>query len=300
MSIIYKPQIAGLDAISVISLGTANGLSLSSDQVLSLQLASGSQNGALSSTDWTTFNNKVSSVGLSDGSSTPIYDISGSPVTSSGTLTFSLKNQNANAVFAGPSSGGAGVPTFRALVSSDLPTVPVSILSTDTNSYMLTMVSGTPTWISGTGLGTSPGTSQVWVNTPNGHGSTNTAIRTFSNTVVNVGSDITYTSSATNGDSFTINTTGLYSITYSDGASTQGNFYGLSRNSNQLTTSIDSINSAHFILDTANPTAVDSYSIPLSITIQLASGDVIRAHTDANNNMNSTDKRAFFNITRVG
>jgi hypothetical protein len=41
-----------------VTLGTANGLSLSG-QVLSLGLASGSTNGALSSTNWTTFNNKI-------------------------------------------------------------------------------------------------------------------------------------------------------------------------------------------------------------------------------------------------
>jgi hypothetical protein len=40
-----------------VTIGTANGLSLSG-QELSLGLASGSANGALSSTDWTTFNNK--------------------------------------------------------------------------------------------------------------------------------------------------------------------------------------------------------------------------------------------------
>jgi hypothetical protein len=42
---------------NAITLGTANGLSLST-QELSLGLASSSANGALSSTDWTTFNNK--------------------------------------------------------------------------------------------------------------------------------------------------------------------------------------------------------------------------------------------------
>jgi hypothetical protein len=42
---------------AAVTLGTANGLSLSGQQ-LSLGLASGSANGALSSTDWTTFNNK--------------------------------------------------------------------------------------------------------------------------------------------------------------------------------------------------------------------------------------------------
>lgn len=40
-----------------VTIGTANGLSLST-QVLSLGLSSASANGALSSTDWTTFNNK--------------------------------------------------------------------------------------------------------------------------------------------------------------------------------------------------------------------------------------------------
>ena len=43
-----------------VSIGTANGLSLSG-QVLSLQLASASLNGALSSTDWSTFNSKLTS-----------------------------------------------------------------------------------------------------------------------------------------------------------------------------------------------------------------------------------------------
>ena len=45
------------DNDTAITLGTPNGLSLAS-QVLSLGLSSGSANGALSSTDWTTFNNK--------------------------------------------------------------------------------------------------------------------------------------------------------------------------------------------------------------------------------------------------
>lgn len=63
----------------------------------------------------------VTSVALADGSSTPIYTISGSPVTSSGTLTFTLNTEAANVVFAGPTSGGAAQPTFRGLVAADLP-----------------------------------------------------------------------------------------------------------------------------------------------------------------------------------
>ena len=52
--------------------------------------------------------------------------VSGSPITTSGTLTISKANQNANLAFAGPTSGGAAAPTFRALVAADLPTATTS------------------------------------------------------------------------------------------------------------------------------------------------------------------------------
>ena len=54
---------------------------------LDIPTASGTNRGALSSTDWTTFNNKgsVSSVGMSGGTTGLTY--SGSPVTGSGTIT---------------------------------------------------------------------------------------------------------------------------------------------------------------------------------------------------------------------
>jgi hypothetical protein len=61
-------------------------------------------------------------LGLSVALSMPsIFNVSGSPVTRSGTLTATLANENANTVFAGPSSGGAAAPTFRALVAADIP-----------------------------------------------------------------------------------------------------------------------------------------------------------------------------------
>lgn len=180
--------------------------------------------------------------------------------------------------------GASGTPTRLAIGSTN---------------YILAVVGGIPTWISGTGLGTSPGISQVTVNTPSGHGSGNTAIRKFSNVVTNTGSDITYTSDATNGDSFTVNTTGIYSITYQDGGTTLGNFYGISVNSNQLSTSIDAITVTNFVTDIANVGVGDAYAVPLAYTKQFAAGDVLRAHTDANNNINSTDKRSQFNIIRL-
>lgn len=62
----------------------------------------------------------VTSVGLAD--STGLFTVTGSPVTTSGTLTLSaFANQTANSVLAGPTSGGAASSSFRALVSADLP-----------------------------------------------------------------------------------------------------------------------------------------------------------------------------------
>jgi hypothetical protein len=68
-------------------------------------------------------------VGTGDGTVTSValampsddFDVSGSPVTGSGTLTAAKKTKSANYVLAGPTSGGAAAPTFRALVAADIP-----------------------------------------------------------------------------------------------------------------------------------------------------------------------------------
>lgn len=61
-------------------------------------------------------NTGVTSVALSLPS---FLTVSGSPVTTTGTLTATLASQTANTVFAAP-NGSAGAPTFRALVSADI------------------------------------------------------------------------------------------------------------------------------------------------------------------------------------
>lgn len=69
-----------------VTLGTPNGLSLNeATQVLSLGLASANTNGALSSTDWSTFNNKVTSVNLATGVVTLSVANTGSALQWSGT-----------------------------------------------------------------------------------------------------------------------------------------------------------------------------------------------------------------------
>jgi hypothetical protein len=105
------------------TIGTANGLSLSG-QELSLGLSSGSTTGALSSTDWTTFNNKVpssrtitingESYDLSanrswtiDGGVTSVFGRTGDVVAVSGDYTTSLVTEGSNLYFTNARSRSA-------------------------------------------------------------------------------------------------------------------------------------------------------------------------------------------------
>jgi len=63
---------------------------------------------------------------------TDVFNVSGSPVTSEGTLTVTLDTQTANTVFAGPSTGSATAPTFRALVADDIPNISANKITSGT------------------------------------------------------------------------------------------------------------------------------------------------------------------------
>jgi hypothetical protein len=97
----------------------------------------------------------VTSVALSLPS---FITVSGSPVTSSGTLTGTLASQTANTVFAAPNSS-SGTPTFRSLVSADIPDLSATYLplTGGTISSNLTIsgnltVNGTTTNINSTNI----------------------------------------------------------------------------------------------------------------------------------------------------
>lgn len=79
-----------------------------------------STGGASANPSWITPVAGVTSVALSAPS---IFTVSGSPVTTTGTLTFTLNTESANLIFSGPSSGSAATPTFRALAPSDWVTI---------------------------------------------------------------------------------------------------------------------------------------------------------------------------------
>ncbi len=96
------------------------------------------------STATTTGSGTVTSVGLFMPS---IFSVSGSPVTTSGTLSASFISESANTFLAGPTSGASASPTFRAMSTSDLPAgdgglINVQLITT-TGSYTYSATAGT-------------------------------------------------------------------------------------------------------------------------------------------------------------
>ena len=139
--------------------------------------------------------------------------------------------------------------------------------------------------------------SMVRLNTANGYGSTNTVIRRFTTAVTNQGSDITYADSATLGATFTINTTGIYAVSYVE-CLTSAQTIGISLNSNQLTTAVYGITQSAILMvaqaGASNPGAGASW------TGLLTAGDVIRAHTIGTASAtNGGFASTFFTIVRV-
>jgi hypothetical protein len=105
--------------------------------VISMPAANGTTDGYLTSTDWTTFNNK--------GNGTVTSVTGTSPVSSSGGATPAISlasgygdtqnpyaSKTANFVLAAP-NGAAGVPTFRAIVAADIPTLNQNTTGTASN-----------------------------------------------------------------------------------------------------------------------------------------------------------------------
>jgi hypothetical protein len=97
----------------------------------------------------------VTSVALS----APVqFSVSGSPVTTAGTLGLAWVNQNANLIFAGPASGGAAAPAFRSLVALDIPALDAAKVTTGIFSTAR-LGSGTPgagNYLRGDGAWTTP------------------------------------------------------------------------------------------------------------------------------------------------
>ena len=136
--------------------------------------------------------------------------------------------------------------------------------------------------------------SMVRLNNANGYGSTNTANRRFTNVVTNQGTDITYADSATLGASFTVNTNGVYSISYCD----------------QFTAAQNVAISKNSVLTAPNLAAADILAISTATTSgfpvnpswcgYLIAGTVIRATTDSSGVTGANPNMCQFTISRVG
>ncbi len=84
-----------------------------------------------------------------------IFSVSGSPITTGGTLSATLSNQSSNQIFAGPTTGGGAAPAFRSLVNADLPESGVSAgtyKSVTVNSKGVITSGTNPTTLSGYGI----------------------------------------------------------------------------------------------------------------------------------------------------
>lgn len=140
--------------------------------------------------------------------------------------------------------------------------------------------------------------SEVCVHTSNGHGtSTGTTVRRFTTAETNVGTAITYADVAASGSTFTINEPGLYAISYMDLFSTANRGFGITLNSSQLTTNINSITQADRLV--AGSTAQSNNGNgTVSVVVRLKPGDVIRPQTDAGAD-NGTTTLTKFRIIKI-
>lgn len=109
--------------------------------------------------------------------------------------------------------------------------------------------------------------SEIALDTGNGigNGSNGIAARRFAHATVNVGTDITYTDSTADGASFTINTGGVYSFSYTD-----KNAVGVSLNAEHL------IEFGHLEDGLCQGLTSSSEISSCSATLLLSSGDILR------------------------
>lgn len=137
----------------------------------------------------------------------------------------------------------------------------------------------------------------VSLHTGNGHGSTNNKIRRYTTAMINVGTAMTYADTSADGASITINEAGFYAVSSTDINANTGLYTaGASVNSNQLTTSIESISVANRLM--WGSSGGSPYPGAASVVAKLAVNDVVRPHGDGNPS-NTTDK-VTFTIRKVG
>jgi len=129
----------------------------------------------------------------------------------------------------------------------------------------------------------------------NGYGSTYTAIRRFTTLLQQIGSDVTYNDSATDGATLTIEKDGLYAIDMVDAIDT-ANHIGVTRNADP-TVDITSVPAVDRLIHLqTGSTAMESGSTVAKLYI----GDVIRMHSRSVNGEGTGSDQVLLRITRIG
>ena len=134
----------------------------------------------------------------------------------------------------------------------------------------------------------------IRLHTSNGFGSSSTKIRRYTTVVENIGANlITYADSASLGSTFTILKDGIYSISISD-TGTADNYAGVSLNSSELTTNLQSITASDRLC--LQYESVSTASACAAWEGKLSAGDVIRPHTAGGDSWSTT----YCNFTITG
>ena len=140
--------------------------------------------------------------------------------------------------------------------------------------------------------------SMVRLTGSSGFGSTNTAIWRFTTSVTNQGSDITYAASATLGDTFTVNTNGVYSITYTN----QFNaalWIGISLGASGADLTANVFNIAASKILAADVTGGVNSAASVTWTGYLPSTSVLMAHTNPSATAGTSTAAVNFTIARI-
>ena len=145
------------------------------------------------------------------------------------------------------------------------------------------------------GGGAASFTAEIVIKNASGFGSSAGGIRKLTTIITSTGTDITYANSASAGTTFTINTTGVYFISYSDGNSTGEQYSGISLNA----TSGEQNDIISNIADTKILAMTLAQGITNKTTIRsLTAGDIVRPHGSGAGDY--TTEGVFFHIKRIG
>jgi len=233
-------------------------------------------------------------IGNSSNVATDVAMSGDASVTNAGAVTVG----KVNGVTYPASPGTNTVPVVTSSNTITYETVPNAALansSVTVNGTVCTLGSSCSPAASG-----SNANNMIYVDSGNGHGSTNTKVRRYSFVRQQVGALITYADSATNGASFTVATGGAgnyFMCAHEARAGAAVAAVGITVNGDQLTTSITTpITFAHG-MRAAGVGTTNGQSTSACVVLALADADVVRVQDTGNED--GTDSRSSFMMVRL-